>query len=347
MKRAAEIGAQVFTARDALLRDNLEDLRVAFLLFDSALETLMVRKIGELSRYLLAAERPWWVEEKEQVPANLSDPAQISVEKAKRAGDELIHWSFSKTQVRKVHNDFREKLRFLAWHGDIPEEYVGVVARLHEYRNEMYHREESRPEALRIVTHLYASVVAEFLELLTPQSFGWGSDSDNMMSRLYARMGQPRPKSGGGLGLHRNLQQEMATNLRVDLDLGDVPDLISVYISIRVETVHEYLGFSGEVAASVWGGSYSEMDMVRMACQRSPLDSPAPRAPTRGSLARWDEWSARTRSLPDALTAFRSLAEFEAEFEEFEQAVVNLMMHAEAEVDRQIDEERERRLERE
>jgi hypothetical protein len=46
MQRAAEIGAQVFTARDALLRDRQEDLRVAFLLFDSATETLMVRAIN-------------------------------------------------------------------------------------------------------------------------------------------------------------------------------------------------------------------------------------------------------------------------------------------------------------
>lgn len=46
MQRAAEIAAQVFTARDALLRDRQEDLRVAFLLFDSATETLMVRAIN-------------------------------------------------------------------------------------------------------------------------------------------------------------------------------------------------------------------------------------------------------------------------------------------------------------
>ncbi|MGV9194157.1 hypothetical protein ACQ143_07400 [Microbacterium sp. MC2] len=81
MKRAAEIGAQVFTARDALLRDTLEDLRVAFLLFDSAMETLMVRRIGELSRYLLTSERPWWVDEQDQVAADLADPSQIAAEK--------------------------------------------------------------------------------------------------------------------------------------------------------------------------------------------------------------------------------------------------------------------------
>jgi hypothetical protein len=46
MQRAAEIAAQVFTARDALLRDRREDLRVAFLLFDNAAETLMVRAIN-------------------------------------------------------------------------------------------------------------------------------------------------------------------------------------------------------------------------------------------------------------------------------------------------------------
>jgi hypothetical protein len=103
--------------------------------------------------------------------SSLHDFTQIQSEKARRAEDEYIHWSFSKNQIAKIRMDFSEKLRFLAWRGNIPPVYVKAASRLHEYRNEMYHREEVRPEALRIVAHLYASIRADFLDLLKPRSF--------------------------------------------------------------------------------------------------------------------------------------------------------------------------------
>jgi hypothetical protein len=171
MQRAAEISAQIFTARNLILGGALEDLRVGFLLFDSAIETLMVRKINELPRWQLTSHIPSSIAPERQVKPDLSDFTQIQSEKARRAEDEYIHWSFSKNQIAKIRMDFSEKLRFLAWRGNIPPVYVKAASRLHEYRNEMYHREEVRPEALRIVAHLYASIRADFLDLLKPRSF--------------------------------------------------------------------------------------------------------------------------------------------------------------------------------
>ena len=137
MKRAAEIAAQVFTARDAMLQDTAEDMRVAFLLFDSATETLMVRRVQYLSSYLLRSDSPWQVPPDQQVTPTLSDPDQRDREQALRGPKDYIHWSFSRTQVAGIDRNFDDKLRFLAWNGDIPREYVLIVSRLHEYRNEM------------------------------------------------------------------------------------------------------------------------------------------------------------------------------------------------------------------
>lgn len=67
MKRSAEIAAQIFTARDVLARDTPEDLRVAYLLRDSAAETLMVREVKKVSCYLMRTDAPWYVKKDEPV----------------------------------------------------------------------------------------------------------------------------------------------------------------------------------------------------------------------------------------------------------------------------------------
>lgn len=326
-----------------MIKDTPEDLRVAFLLFDSAIETLMVRKLQYLSAYLLRPEAPSYVKPEDQVLVNLDDPNQRRDEAARRDG--YVHWTFSKTQVNSIDRNFEDKLRFLAWHGDIPIEYVSTISRLHDYRNEMYHREESRPQALRVVAHLYAYFVAEFLERLTPHGHSWWMGADEIAARIYARFGRAAPVSPAtGFSAASTLQPAMASALKHDLDLGEAPSLIADYIADRVQHVHEMLAFSGDVAGSVYGMDYSEMDTIRFAYEPATGHaSKALKPPTRALLRRWDEWAEGTRALPSALEAFHSLAGFEAEFEEFEQVVSDLAVQADLEVDRQIDAAKERR----
>lgn len=344
MQRAAEISAQVFTAKNLILRGTLEELRVGFLLFDSAIETLMVRRIRELSHWRFTSDTPSWIPQDRQVKADLSDMGQIQSEKARRPEGAYIHWSFSKSQIGKIEKDFSEKLRFLAWQGDIPSEYVGAISRLHEYRNEMYHREESRPEGLRIVAHLYASITGEFLDLLKPRTHSWGPDSAATRVRIYERVEMEPPELGdGSYDSGAELQSLMATTLRRDLELGDMPVLIADYIASRVRQTHDLLEYAREFVASMQRRDLSEMDAIRLAYWAPPGSSVQHKIPTRAMLKRWDEWAEGTRTCSDALTSFQSLADFESEFEDFERIVSNFVAEVDAEVDRQIDDAKERR----
>lgn len=342
VERAADISAQVFTARDAMLRDTLEDSRVAYLLFDSAIETLMVRRIHQLSRWVLLDEIPSYVNVDRHVVADLCDFDQKQREKLKH-DDGVVYWKFSKTQLSGIGRNFDEKLRVLAWNGDIPREYVGIVSRLHEYRNEMYHREESRPAALRIVVRLYAFLVSNFLELLKPASFSWNSQRDAIEARSFSRMELPwSPERRRGLGLE--LQDVMAEELRKGLDLDDAPALIADYVENRLEEIKEQLDLIGDVARSVFGGSeYSEMDVIRFVFQSSTPSPTGVRIPTRADIARWRGWGTMIQDITDPLEAFRSLAGFESEYEPFERRVLEVAIQADHEVDRQIDEEKMRR----
>lgn len=344
MRRAAEIAAQVFTARDALLRDTAEDLRVAFLLLDSATETLTVRRIGgamSLGKWEWGhfAHLTGW----DVIPVDLNDFEQKERETAV-ASDGFVRWQLSDSQKRKLDREFESKLKLLAWDGDIPVPYVSVLGRLHEYRNEMYHREESRPETLRVVVHLYAWLVADLLDQLQAGWFSHSSlDPDDLAERTYARMGRDAPSGREQFGEGFSMQSQMAEALRRDLDLASASELLANYVGSRMESLHEAIRSCGEFIGSVQRvENVTEMDVVRALYATDPMvgieklrgvSVPVKRA----MIQRWDAWAGQIRALPEPIEAFRSLARFEAEFEEFETKVKDLTFAIDREIQFQVD----------
>lgn len=256
MRRTAEIAAQVFTARDAMLLDTAEDLRVAFLLFDSAAELLMFRHIqGRLHIGMYSAPPTDAWGSPRVIDVDLNDVNQKAA--ATAASDKYIHWVLSASSQRSILREFESKLRFLAWDGEIPSSFVSIIGRLHHYRNEMYHRDESRPEALRTVVHLYAGLIAELLERLPPMWTGWSSsDSKDLLPRTYKRMGLPPPDDTGLLNRPdgRSMQKAMAMALRRQLNLVGGAGLLAEYVKSRVEAMHGRLRFVSDTSPTfmIW-----------------------------------------------------------------------------------------------
>jgi hypothetical protein len=216
--------------------------------------------------------------------------------------DGHVPWQLSDTQKRSIAREFATKLRVLAWNGDIPAECVPVISRLHDYRNEMYHREEARPNALRILAHLYAWLTADLLERLRPGIFGrLSSDPDDLVARTYKRMGVAVPD-----GRHFDgflIQKQIAAALRDGLDLATAPELLADYAAERMEAIHEAIEFAGEYIGEVQRvGNVTEMDIARLIYHTgdprlSLIDMRHAKAPvTRAMIARWDKWPALIRA---------------------------------------------------
>lgn len=279
------------------------------------------------------------------VAIDLSDFGQRDRLKAEFE-DGVVRWQLSETQKGSIAREFASKLRVLAWNGNIPAEYVPVLSRLHDYRNEMYHREESRPNALRILAHLYAWLVADLLDRLPPPLFGISSaDPDDLVERTYARMGLAAPTGPGGiLGLGSEIQKHMAAALREGLDLATAPELLSDYAAERVQAVHEDISFAGDFIGDIQRiENVTEMDIVRLIYntgdpRRSVTEMRNDRAPvTRAKIRRWDEWPVQIRAIKDPVAAFRSLADFENEFEEFESRVHQLASDVDGTIQAEVD----------
>lgn len=319
----------------------MEDLRVAFLLFDSAVETLMVRATKtSLAMGVWDGSRYGYWPGREPVPIILDDFDQRERVKTE-AKDGYVQWQLSATQKRSIAREFSSKIQILAWNGNIPAEYVPVLARLHDYRNEMYHREESRPNGLRVLAHLYAWLTADLLERLRPGIFGrWGGDPDDIVERTYQRMGIPVPSDMDGF----TIQNDMAAALRNGLDLATAPQLLSDYAAERIESTHDAIRFSGDYIGQVQQISdVSEMDIVRLIYHTgdprlSLTEMRKGTAPvTRAMLDRWDRWPAMIREAPGAVEAFHSLAELEREFEGFETRVRELAEEVDGVIQDELD----------
>ncbi len=342
MQRAAEIAAQVFTARDALRRELDEDDRVAFLLLDSAAETLMVRTISSgMAMRKWDWGRNWRESGEETIQPDLHD---LSQRERESAGSRTVLWQLSETQRRNIERDFNTKVQLLAWDGAIPSSYVATLRQLHNYRNEMYHREESRPAALRTMAHLYAWLVAELLDRLTGGWFTWSSsDPDDLLQRTYARMGVDAPEPASAFDLSFEIQSVMADALRRDLKLETAPDLLADYVASRVEDIHSSMHFCADFLASEWKAPrVTEMDVVRLVYSVVPVRSLGDLSGVRASVTRrqletWDAWPKQIRRAETPLDALLSLAEFEAGFEPFETKVRDLSSAIDIEVQRRFD----------
>jgi hypothetical protein len=346
MRRAAEIAALVFTARDAMVRDTPEDLRIAFLLFDSAIETLMVRRLDGLGAWSWYSDVPSWVPVEQVKSIDLEDFGQRAREEAATEG--YIWWSASASMKRKIEHEFGAKLKALAWQGYIDANLVGIAERLHDYRNEMYHREETRPQALRVAAHLYALVVTLLLRSLRPGYVSFGADAEEVRLRIEARLSTPTARrSRMSLSAGNEIQEVLADDLLAACDLQDAGSVIAEYIDDRTQGLHGLLefirGFVEAYDQSV--EQVSEMDVVRliflMDSGESLKNLRSQAVPiTRRKMREWDEWGNGISADSAPLEAFASLALFEKEFEDFERRVRDVARQVDEAIDAEIDRRR-------
>lgn len=359
MERAAQIAALVFAARDAMLTDTPEDLRVSFILMDSAAETLMVRAIeSEFGWGRFDRDQMSWADESRLRKVDLNDLGQRHREDPSH-DDPLdlsdlswlqtrIEWFMSPTQIQSIRRNFDDKLRFLAWDHKLSPDLVRVTSRLHEYRNEMYHREETRPDALRIAAHLYALILTQMLQSLPPQWLAMSGGEDSEWKRISSRLTVAIPGAWSPLTSDFGaLQRLLAEELRSSVDVRDAREIIGDYIRDRVSVVHENLGFVADWLAYYDHSlsSITELDVIRniylWEFGLSLADLRGRKAPvTAAMVKRWDAWASQIPEDSSPVGAFASLVAFESEFEAFEALVKNEAAKVDAAIQARIDEMR-------
>lgn len=169
MKRLELVIVQFDEAKRLIEVGRIPQLRLAHILIDSAVELIMHRMVAtELDREQFAfdqlnnARRHQALRtSKPQYRKFLGGPSdeQLSAEVK-----ELEKNVTSKNRRKKIDHSFGEKVSFLVERQKLPGDLAAVLNKLHEYRNETYHRDQHRFEVLQPAVLIYFDAACTVLD---------------------------------------------------------------------------------------------------------------------------------------------------------------------------------------
>ena len=208
-------------------------LRLAHILLDSAVELLMHRMAwSELDREQYCFEQ-------------LENLRRLEAAGRGRPGfrDEIQQLegnTVSKTRRKKIDSNFGDKIDFLVERGRLPADLGPVLKKLHEYRNETYHRDQHRIECIRPAVLIYFDAACTVLEHYEPgMMITSGSRAPN--SRDSTRnFPCPATRSNCPAGLPGQLRQE------VGLDLGALRSALRDHLLGRLIDLKDGLDYLQE-----------------------------------------------------------------------------------------------------
>ena len=200
-------------------------LRLGLLLIDSAAELMLYRETDYLLRS--GARYEEWLERAEEAAArgHVRDQAYI---------DELREKVFSKTQRNKIEHDFDAKCALLVKEDILQPDQARVLKKLHEYRNETYHRDELRPATLASTNKIYIYLVCSMMIAMPVHSMSHSSPTAPAVLAKYLKPGETA--FGVGMDLQTRIGQELlaTTGINNSTDLGET---LAEHVNYRLDEI--------------------------------------------------------------------------------------------------------------
>lgn len=268
------------------------------------------------------------------------------VRRAKQAGE------LSSGKAKQIDRQFPDKCDYLLGIGLLTEPHATVLKKLHDYRNELYHRDQVRLATLASATRIYVYLVCSLM-----QDFP-----------LHEREGLIRVSSTPPTGLLKYLengesvqsllsdgsgpefQARIAARLRSEAGITEPSGLgqvLSQHFCDRLDAVREAAEEAGNFFRQASRDQEWDWEAVLSLAQlkhRRPLRLMSPRevkssADVKVRLSQISEWRARGEALAsqtDSLAAFEAFADLESkQFEELERNVITLAGKVEQEAEDQ------------
>ena len=208
-------------------------LRLAHILLDSAVELLMHRMA-------------WWELDRERYHFEQLENLR-RLEAAGRSEpwfrDEIQRLEgkvVSKTRRKKIDSNFGDKIDFLVERDRLPADIGPVLKKLHEYRNETYHRDQHRVEVIYPAVLIFFDAACTVLEHYEPGTMIGRGSLGPELARLYEELPRPQdpfqlPRRAAG-----QLRQE------VGLDLGTVRSALRDHLVSRLADLKDGLEYIEE-----------------------------------------------------------------------------------------------------
>lgn len=308
--------------------------RLALMLLDSAAELLLHRACERKLQFAALEER--LLEAMRDAQAR---GAELDEEDTRRLA-ELESTVPSPKQRKQIERYFDAKAEFLESRDALDRSQVRVLAKLHRYRNEAYHRDTVRDGSLASAVRIYGYLVCSLLRDL---------DTDAIVTHISEPPGlrlYMADARGTGLGL----RQAIATQLLQRPEIAGTEDLglaLAAHLDDRLQGLWEDLDEAAGSISDSSGQDWDEDTVMRwlqmngdgpeavfitpdqLRARKFPVTSEALRA-----LRQRGQALAHERN---PLAAFAEFADIEDAFEPLEQRLQELLVHIDHAVQLEID----------
>jgi hypothetical protein len=311
-------------------------LRLGLMMIDSAAELMMYRETDYLLRWDAKYEE-WLKRAEEALAHGRGDQKYV---------DKLRGMVFSKTQRNKIERDFNAKCDLLVRESIIDVAQARVLKKLHEYRNETYHRDELRPATLASATRIYIYLVCTMMATMPVHGMSLSSPSPPDVLKKYLAAG------GVGFGDCLDIQARIgrkllaATGVDKPIKLGEE---LAEHATYRLDEIEEMIedcvSFFNEMNSRGWD-FLSVLGMIQAPEPDDPFDHLRrtvddyrkwARPVNKAKFRAWRKDAAKLAAETDDLTAFAAFADLEDAFEPIEQQVMKLALDVDTEIQHQID----------
>jgi hypothetical protein len=293
-------------------------LRLGLMLLDSAAELLMHRQCSgllsqdEFRRALVTGSEQ-------------ASPAGCDSEHVTKIKEGLL----SNTRRKKIAREFDAKAEYLCEHGLLADAHVRVLKKLHEYRNETYHRDKVRPGVLASTARIYIYVVctmmiefpvkgASYLQTGAPPSLAkYIRDGERFGFDTQAKVGAQLLEEAG-LATQHDLGLALGRHIHERLDeVYDAAEFIAkTYGDLTNDPTWELESALGAASLQV-EPQHRRRNLTADACRAVPGIKP-------DFLVDLGDLADGLGEIEDPLTAFGIFANIEDAFEPVESRVLEL-----------------------
>ncbi|GAA4256422.1 hypothetical protein GCM10022255_069160 [Dactylosporangium darangshiense] len=327
MQRLELVIVQFEEVKRLITVGRVPQLRLALILLDSAVELIMVRMVEAEFRHErfdfdqlenLRRYEAWQHSDnpmQRRFATNGPSRDQIAAE-IRRFEPRVT----SKTRRRRIDRIFDDKIDFLVERQLLPIDVAPALKKLHDYRNETYHRDRHRVEVIRPAVLIYFDVACTVLDHYNPGSMIVGRSFGPELARFQ--------DGSGGYDDPFELPHRAARQLReeVGLDLAAVRAALVAHLLERLDELESGLRYIEENSpnnprpgdAIRWmqiedGDVEAIFDDAAFRRRDYPL--------TMADVTSWIERATAMEEMTDKHALFAELAALEDAFEELERRV--------------------------
>ncbi|MFD8390424.1 hypothetical protein ACFV2N_14765 [Streptomyces sp. NPDC059680] len=330
MKRLELLVVQLEEAKRMVEVDRIAQLRLAYIVLDSAAEVILHRSTEgflEHKKFLSDLLNQW----------KTYEAAGLSGEKFQSQIESLEKEVLSKNKVREIERNFDAKVSFMISQCALPGELAPVLKKLHQYRNEIYHRDELRLDLIRPATLIYFDIVCTLLDHYSQGGVSYGSN-DDFGPELLSYIDSENPASFFRPDLHKTVAARMRDELGLGVDV--VRQALTAYLVARLEDMMSDLTFIADNLAVPGLSADDALRLVQADLSSNPslVDIRSQRFTYNPSdLHGWRERSMSLSSISDKVDMFTEYAAIEDDFEPLERLIKKAALEVDREVQLQLD----------